>query len=261
MPYDRKRQAALRAGERSASGMPSRIRACATHRRASRTSRASAPRTPKGHPPAPRCARRGTWRTTRPLREGFELGGCEVLALDWLHRGPHRSRIVGRSTDEATVLTLPPQILMHATPIPATARPLAALLDEQAGRYRSLNGARHLGEYLARTAPTRGRGAPDRADPGARSSSECSASRPTPTSRSSAAVGLKPDFTPIDLVAHRFVLDAKSSTAAISAITSDRSAPTSTSAGSTSACSSTCASCGSIGAAMSGHDPELSFCC
>jgi hypothetical protein len=41
-------------------------------------------------------------------------------------------------------------ILMSATSISPGLHALAALLDEQAGRYRELNGARHLGEYLDR---------------------------------------------------------------------------------------------------------------
>lgn len=88
---------------------------------------------------------------------------------------------------------------------------LAAILDEQAGRYQELNGARHLGEYLDRertredeellTEPVlaalieRVLGFP-----------------PDAYFPQLGRSGLKPDFTPIDLVAHRFVLDAKSST-------------------------------------------------
>ena len=100
--------------------------------------------------------------------------------------------------------------------MPTTSRPLqlqalAALLDEQNGRYRELNGARHLGEYLDR-ARTR--------------EDEELLTEPILASLIERVLGfppgayfpqlgrsgLKPDFTPIDLVAHRFVLDAKSST-------------------------------------------------
>jgi hypothetical protein len=88
---------------------------------------------------------------------------------------------------------------------------LAALLDEQNGRYRELNGARHLGEYLdhART----------REDEELLTEPILAALiervlgfPPDAYFPQLGRSGLKPDFTPIDLVAHRFVLDAKSST-------------------------------------------------
>jgi len=41
---------------------------------------------------------------------------------------------------------------LHVPPGPHA---LAALLDEQTGRYRELNGARHLGEYLDPQEPAR----------------------------------------------------------------------------------------------------------
>lgn len=93
---------------------------------------------------------------------------------------------------------------------------LAGLLDEQAGRYRELNGARHLGDYLARP-----RTREDEAlltEPLLRDIIERVLGFPPDAyfpqlGRS----GLKPDFTPIDLVAHRFVLDAKSSTQELAA--------------------------------------------
>ena len=84
------------------------------------------------------------------------------------------------------------------------------LLDAQNGRYRTLNGGRHLGEYLALE-----RKREDEellTEPILADVIEQVLGFPPDTyfpqlGRS----GLKPDFTPIDLVAHRFVLDAKSS--------------------------------------------------
>ncbi len=100
---------------------------------------------------------------------------------------------------------------MPSTPVPLQLTRLAALLDEQAGRYRELNGAQHLGEYLIR--------------PRTREDEELLTERiladiiervlEFPADAYFPQLGrsgLKPDFTPIDLVAHRFVLDAKSST-------------------------------------------------
>lgn len=85
------------------------------------------------------------------------------------------------------------------------------MLDEQDGRYRELNGGRNLGEYLDK-ARTR----EDEellTEPVLAAMLERVLGFPVDAyfpqlGRS----GLKPDFTPIDLVAHRFVLDAKSST-------------------------------------------------
>ncbi|CAN5140079.1 hypothetical protein BH20ACT16_BH20ACT16_10730 [soil metagenome] len=99
---------------------------------------------------------------------------------------------------------------MQPALIPEQLTRLSALLDEQAGRYRKLNGGRHLGEYLAR-ARTR----EDEellTEPVLAAMLEHVLGFPTDAyfpqlGRS----GLKPDFTPIDLVAHRFVIDAKSS--------------------------------------------------
>jgi hypothetical protein len=88
---------------------------------------------------------------------------------------------------------------------------LRAALDRFTGRYRELNGARNLGEYL-----TRDRTREDEellTEPLLAELMERVLGFPTDAyfpqlGRS----GLKPDFTPHDLVAHRFVLDAKSST-------------------------------------------------
>lgn len=96
----------------------------------------------------------------------------------------------------------------------AVLRSLAALetvLDEPLGRYRELNGARNLSEYLQRD-----RSREDEellTEPILKELIERVLRFPPDAyfpqlGRS----GLKPDFTPIDLVAHRFVLDAKSST-------------------------------------------------
>jgi type I restriction-modification system DNA methylase subunit len=88
---------------------------------------------------------------------------------------------------------------------------LRVALDRFAGRYRELNGARDIGEYL-----TRDRTREDEellTEPLLADLMERLLGFPTDAyfpqlGRS----GLKPDFTPHDLVAHRFVLDAKSST-------------------------------------------------
>ncbi|HEY5196256.1 MAG TPA: N-6 DNA methylase [Solirubrobacteraceae bacterium] len=83
-------------------------------------------------------------------------------------------------------------------------------MDAQTGRYRELNGATNLREYLERT-----RIREDEellTEPALKDLIERVLGFPPDTyfpqlGRS----GLKPDFTPIDLVAHPFVLDAKSS--------------------------------------------------
>jgi Eco57I restriction-modification methylase len=100
---------------------------------------------------------------------------------------------------------------MSAASTPPGLQALAALLDEQARRYRELNGARHLGEYLHR--------ARTREDEELLTEPilEALIERVLGFPRDAyfpqlGRSGLKPDFTPIDLVAHRFVLDAKSST-------------------------------------------------
>ena len=100
---------------------------------------------------------------------------------------------------------------MSAASIPEGLHALAALLDEQTGRYRELNGARHLGEYLDR--------ARTREDEELLTEPILAALiervlgfPPDAYFPQLGRSGLKPDFTPIDLVAHRFVLDAKSST-------------------------------------------------
>lgn len=85
-----------------------------------------------------------------------------------------------------------------------------AALDRQAGRYREINGARDFGDYLARDVPREDEEL--LTEPVLSDFLERVLGFPTDAyfpqlSRS----GLKPDFTPVDLVAHRFVLDAKSS--------------------------------------------------
>lgn len=105
---------------------------------------------------------------------------------------------------------------MPTVPIPAQLTALAALLDEQAGRYSELNGARQLGEYLIR--------ARTREDEElltepilAKLIERVLGFPPDAYFPQLGRSGLKPDFTPIDLVAHRFVLDAKSSTQELAA--------------------------------------------
>src|SRR3954447_3101694 len=88
---------------------------------------------------------------------------------------------------------------------------LRAVLDRPKGRYRQLNGARDLGEYLERDRP--------REDEELLTEPILSdllerllGFPPDAYFPQLGRGGLKPDFTPTDLVAHRFVLDAKSST-------------------------------------------------
>ena len=88
---------------------------------------------------------------------------------------------------------------------------LRAVVDRLAGRYRELNGARNLGEYLAFERP--------REDEElltepllAELMERLLGFPPDAYFPQLGRSGLKPDFTPHDLVAHRFVLDAKSST-------------------------------------------------
>lgn len=88
---------------------------------------------------------------------------------------------------------------------------LAALLDGQAGRYKSLNGATSFAAYLQTARPREDEEL--LTEPILAEILEILLGFPKDAyfpqlGRS----GLKPDFTPIDLVAHRFVLDAKSST-------------------------------------------------
>ncbi len=99
---------------------------------------------------------------------------------------------------------------MRSAQIPEQLTRLGALLDEQAGRYRELNAGRHLGEYLSR--PRTREDEELLTEPVLAGVIERVLGFPSDAyfpqlGRS----GLKPDFTPIDLVAHRFVLDAKSS--------------------------------------------------
>lgn len=88
---------------------------------------------------------------------------------------------------------------------------LAALLDAQAGRYKSLNGATSFRSYLETPRPREDEEL--LTEPILAEILEVLLGFPKDAffpqlGRS----GLKPDFTPIDLVVHRFVLDAKSST-------------------------------------------------
>jgi len=85
------------------------------------------------------------------------------------------------------------------------------VLDRPSGRYRQLNGGRNLGEYLSRDRPREDEELltePVLGDLMERLLGFPPDSYFPQLGRS----GLKPDFTPHDLVAHRYVLDAKSST-------------------------------------------------
>ena len=87
---------------------------------------------------------------------------------------------------------------------------LERVVDAYAGRYRDLNGAANLGQYLDRERPREDEEMltePVLADV-LQQVLEFPVDAYFPQLGRS---GLKPDFTPIDLVAHRFVLDAKSS--------------------------------------------------
>jgi len=131
---------------------------------------------------------------------------------------------------------------------------LRDVLDGSAGRYRELNGARSVGEYLSRERPREDEEV--LTEPLFADLLEDLLGFPHDAyfpqlGRS----GLKPDFTPHDLVAHRFVLDAKSSTQELAA-QSSRSGHTSTSGTSTTASCSTCARSGSTGAASGGTSPS-----
>src|SRR4051794_13367037 len=88
---------------------------------------------------------------------------------------------------------------------------LGAVLDAQAGRYVELNGASRLGQYLAR--PREREDEEILTEPILAGVLEHVLGFPTDAYFPQLGRGgLKPDFTPIDLVAHPFVLDAKSST-------------------------------------------------
>lgn len=94
---------------------------------------------------------------------------------------------------------------------PTHLKALEAILDEQAGRYKELNGGGNLAEFLGR--PRTREDEELLTEPVLAAIVERVLGFPVDAyfpqlGRS----GLKPDFTPIDLVAHRFVLDAKSST-------------------------------------------------
>lgn len=88
---------------------------------------------------------------------------------------------------------------------------LRAVLDRPKGRYRELNGAKNLGEYLGRD-----RSREDEellTEPILGDLLERLLGFPSDAYFPQLGRGgLKPDFTPHDLVAHRFVFDAKSST-------------------------------------------------
>jgi len=93
---------------------------------------------------------------------------------------------------------------------------LTALLDGQAGRYKRLNGAGSFRAYLE-TARTR-EDEEMLTEPILADVLESLLGFPKDAYFSQLGhSGSKPDFTPIDLVAHRFVLDAKSSTQDLSA--------------------------------------------
>lgn len=99
---------------------------------------------------------------------------------------------------------------MQAAELPSQLVALSELLDEQAGRYRELNGGRTFAEYLEQ--PRTRDDEELLTEPVLADVIERVLGFPRDAyfpqlSRS----GSKPDFTPIDLVAHRFVLDAKSS--------------------------------------------------
>jgi len=92
----------------------------------------------------------------------------------------------------------------------APLKSLRAVLDTPAARYRQLNGAKDFGRYLSGQLSHEDEEL--LTEPILRDLLERLLGFPPDgyfeqLSRS----GLKPDFTPIDLVAHRFVLDAKSS--------------------------------------------------
>ncbi len=95
--------------------------------------------------------------------------------------------------------------------IPPQLGALERVIDAYTGRYRDLNGATNLAQYLDRARPREDEEM--LTEPALTSILEQVLGFPVDAyfpqlGRS----GLKPDFTPIDLVAHRFVLDAKSST-------------------------------------------------
>ncbi|HMS73316.1 MAG TPA: hypothetical protein PKB03_09815 [Baekduia sp.] len=100
---------------------------------------------------------------------------------------------------------------MASSAPPTQLKALEAILDEQAGRYKELNGGANLAEFLGR--PRTREDEELLTEPVLAAIIERVLGFPVDAyfpqlGRS----GLKPDFTPIDLVAHRFVLDAKSST-------------------------------------------------
>jgi len=90
-------------------------------------------------------------------------------------------------------------------------RELRDVLDRYRGRYAKLNGARDLGDYLDRTRPREDEEL--LTEPILADLLESVLGFPRDSYFPQLGRGgLKPDFTPHDLVAHRFVLDAKSST-------------------------------------------------
>jgi len=87
---------------------------------------------------------------------------------------------------------------------------LRGALDARAGTYRALNDARHLGEYLQRGTSTEDEEI--LTEPLLREVLQrLLGFPPDGYFEQLSRLGGKPDFTPVDLVAHRFVLDAKSS--------------------------------------------------
>jgi len=90
-------------------------------------------------------------------------------------------------------------------------RQLRDVLDRYRGSYAKLNGARDLGDYLDRTRPREDEEL--LTEPILADLLESVLGFPRDSYFPQlGSGGLKPDFTPHDLVAHRFVLDAKSST-------------------------------------------------
>lgn len=100
--------------------------------------------------------------------------------------------------------------------VPATVTDLARVLDQFEGRYRELRGVGNFGEYITSTGKV---------------ADEETLTEPLLASLLEEVLGfgkgdyfpqrgksgLKPDFTPTDLVTHRFVLDAKGSSESLSA--------------------------------------------
>ncbi|MDQ2761229.1 MAG: N-6 DNA methylase, partial [Actinomycetota bacterium] len=100
---------------------------------------------------------------------------------------------------------------MPAVSIPSQLVVFGELLDAPAGRYRELNGARNVREYVG--SPRTREDEEQLTEPILADLIERVLGFPADAYfPQRGRAGLKPDFTPIDLVAHPFVLDAKSST-------------------------------------------------